>query len=307
MRSPISKFFKEWVPIGTSWIALWEWLKQYKVPTIVLAVLTFIWSYVVSSVEFIHSFGWGIWLILALFLTCITISAIAGSAWIWRYLFSSHNEHKTPQITSENEASESSIDDVSMFIEGKWINSPFQCGEHGLNESNEPVFSEDLYLTIVANRLLKNVTLTIEAYDPSARDKWSYIYHHKGVFEETVTPGIDETLRIFRRMFSLATIRYENANGGHTQTRIRRELGAKFFDGTDAEVDASFAPICSVEVRVDEKEGRIIRRFNLDLQDTEMPHSRLIVTHGPIQVKVGHHYVKPMQQTTLRSLRADEL
>jgi hypothetical protein len=185
-------------------------------------------------------------------------------------------------------------DAVDFVIKGHWLNTLFQCASLGPNEAGEPIYSEDIYLTVIANSFLENVTLSVAVRGPNSPDDIRE-YRHGGKINGTVTPGMQETIRIYRRTFRLAACSIEFQDGsGDKSARLRRDVQAVFFDGTSAELKTQVNDLQTVEARLHHKGGSVVARFVLDTRVIAAPRSRIVLGGGPIRADIPNNFMNAL-------------
>jgi hypothetical protein len=124
---------------------------------------------------------------------------------------------------------------VEFLVEGGWLNTPFRFSNVGMNDRHQTIYCEDAYVTLMANEFLDSVR--VQLIVTMGNPQRTHEYWHKGIFEGTVTPGMSEAIRFFRRTFRLPRVDVENdGREGFTKRHLRHEGEVILFDGTPAEV-----------------------------------------------------------------------
>lgn len=272
--------------------------------------IALILSAIAASIAWPHSDAqWVGWFLYALLILSATwaLSGVAVMGWRWRSAITA-----TPQAPPISEAAlvrsaapVPSVQLVSFVIEGNWLNTPFQRGDGGL--AGLGLFSEDVYLTLTANDFLEVVRVEIVATDSANR---KFEYWHAGKFQGSVTRGMKDTIRVFRRTFDFEPIAIRNEGGGHTHSRRRRMRDVLLFDGTGAEAKIGGSGIIAMEVRIHRKgtadEAPEGVSFVLDADNSLAPTSRLVVTGGPLQIKIPNNYVRQFNATMINEDITDD-
>jgi hypothetical protein len=80
------EWLDKWLQRPGAYASTWELLKNLGLPSLVVAALMYGWTTVVRGIEPLHRLGWGIWVLLALALTIVTVPTVASVAWLLRYL-----------------------------------------------------------------------------------------------------------------------------------------------------------------------------------------------------------------------------
>jgi hypothetical protein len=285
---------RSWIPTRRDIVANTVGNVLVTVPGVIITILSGLTAWIAVPQS---DAGWVRWFLTAMLAISATWALIAWGAFGWRRFRSLPQRVITsdpPTTLSTKEpvapASRKGAQPPIVFaIEGDWLNTPFKRGDAGTG-----VFSEDAYLTLTANDFLEFVRVEILATEQGGLRR-QHAHWHKGKFQGTLTPGMIDTIRIFRRTFDFEKVSVKNDKGGHTHTQRRRMLDVILFDGTEDEVKVS-APLISVEVKVHRKrladEAVESVSFVLDVDRVLSPQSRLIVSGGPLQVNIPNHYAR---------------
>jgi hypothetical protein len=188
---------------------------------------------------------------------------------------------------------------VLFELRGAWLNTAFSCQPLGTNERGDPKYGEDLNLKILAYKLLENVRIIITVKD-TAETKTRIEYHHHGMISGTVTPGMHETFRVFRRTFCLPEVQVTTKEGDQFIIRHREDAHISFFEGL-SEKAAATGDIYNVDIILHHRQGQERCSFNLDLRPVEAPRSRLIIKRGKLYAGAPNNYAAPELPPTLCS------
>ena len=300
-RSPTRRVDR-WRELGANWCMaspaqIWKRVYEWCRPRSLADALQIIGA-VVTTAGFVAAIDFGPWRpILPLLAVAFFAYLLWAISLVRQSLYpvdtSPALDVRTPQPNDPTQPPGPS-DPVAFVLRGRWLNTPFRCETMGVNELGEPTFGEDLYLTVIANDFLENVSFSVAVKDVRGSHD-ARVYRHEGQFQGTVTPGIEETVRIFRRTFRFAKGAIRLGDGSANQdARLRRDVSAVFFEGTSFELSTPVNDLRRVEARVNHKKGSVVARFVLDHRTIPAPRSRVVLGGGPITADIPHHYADPI-------------
>ena len=232
----------------------------------------------------------------------VAVDAYPKVANIWREWFAKVDAPRETPSTLEAEAPSSPTKPaIDFVIEGNWLNTPFRRGElPNPTDPLRPFHTEEIELVLTARDFLEHVRVEIIATALADRER-KHTHWHRGIFEGALTPGMTETISLFRRAFDFESIQIKNSKGGHTRTKRRRLLDVYLFPQSAAlKIDSAFI---NVEVIVhrkrkpDEVPDRIT--FTLDVDSVLAPQSRLVPTSGPLEICIPNHYARQFAATMI--------